>query len=541
MRKGIMLLFVISLFMLMLVVTGCSTKNEKNENSGNTMEQQESGGKSESGNTGAQDRIQYEDSKLDFSFLKLENQKVNKIYSPLSIKYALKMLEEATSGKAKLQISEVVGSQTLTRYSSNQNISLANAFWIRDSFKESVKATYQNTLKEKYGAEVQFDSFATPEKVNSWVSEKTLYLIQNLLEEIDETQNFLLINALGIDLEWKNKFLSTHWEGCSYEHENFGWSSPEQVSSHSFGEEEQMVSGMEIVASVNNYDIMTELGEESIRKTVGNAYKDWARSLTEEDWEFQSEFQGDLSEENIEKNLKAYLEGGTIDGNYTRRGYLSELDSNYKRVDFSTDFSFYVDDEIKVFAKDLKESDGITLQYVGVMPLREELEEYISKMEDATLHQIVDSLKELTPENFKEGVVTEITGYIPKFNFEYNLNLKEDLKQLGVTDVFERGKANLTELSDREGIYIADAIHKANIEFTQDGIKAAAATIFGGAGAGSSFDYIYEIPVEKVDLTFDRPYLFFIREKETGELWFVGTVYEPLSWEEEPERMNTWF
>ena len=128
MRKGIMLLFVISLFMLLLVVTGCSTKNEKNENSGNTMEQRESGGKSESGNTGAQDRIQYEDSKLDFSFLKLENQKENKIYSPLSIKYALKMLEEATSGDAKLQISEVVGSQTLTRYSSNQNISLANAF-----------------------------------------------------------------------------------------------------------------------------------------------------------------------------------------------------------------------------------------------------------------------------------------------------------------------------------------------------------------------------------------------------------------------------
>ena len=33
-------------------------------------------------------------SKFDFAFLKFENEKENKIYSPLSIKYAFKMLEE---------------------------------------------------------------------------------------------------------------------------------------------------------------------------------------------------------------------------------------------------------------------------------------------------------------------------------------------------------------------------------------------------------------------------------------------------------------
>ena len=75
-----------------------------------------------------------------------------------------------------------------------------------------------------------------------------------------------------------------------------------------------------------------------------------------------------------------------------------------------------------------------------------------------------------------------------------------------------------------------DARHKANIEFSNNGIKAAAATsLSGGKGAGGScvFDYRYDVPVKKIDLTFDNPYMIIIRDKNTGEVWFTGTVYEP--------------
>lgn len=54
-----------------------------------------------------------------------------------------------------------------------------------------------------------------------------------------------------------------------------------------------------------------------------------------------------------------------------------------------------------------------------------------------------------------------------------------------------------------------------------------------GSGGGESFDYLYDVPVEKIDLTFDKPYMFIVRNKETGEVWFVGTVYKPLSAKEE--------
>ena len=57
-----------------------------------------------------------------------------------------------------------------------------------------------------------------------------------------------------------------------------------------------------------------------------------------------------------------------------------------------------------------------------------------------------------------------------------------------------------------------------------------------GAGGGGGFDYIYDVPVENVDLTFNKPYMFIIRDKSTGEVWFTGTVYNPLEWNKEPER-----
>ena len=272
---------------------------------------------------------------------------------------------------------------------------------------------------------------------------------------------------------------------------------------------------MEIIASINNYDIVKEIGEANIRETVKNEFKKWAKSISEE--EFKQYCNKDLTDSNIEEEANKYLET-----------YIPAINSNYKRVDYTTDFSIYVDNNIKVFAKDLKEYNGTTLQYIGIMPTTEDLDNYIKNIDKAEIDNIINKLKDLKVENFKSGVVTKITGYIPKFKFEYELNLQKDLQQLGITNVFEEGKANLTGICDDKDTYITGAAHKANIEFTQDGIKAAAATWIGGAGAGSSFDYLYDVPVEEIDLTFDKPYMFLIRDKEDGTIWFVGTVYEPL-------------
>ena len=80
-------------------------------------------------------------SDFSFNFLKIENNKENMIYSPLSIKYALKMLEDGAEGDTKKQIENVIGNEKWVKYNNIEDIlSLANSLYIRDSYKENIKA-----------------------------------------------------------------------------------------------------------------------------------------------------------------------------------------------------------------------------------------------------------------------------------------------------------------------------------------------------------------------------------------------------------------
>ena len=65
--------------------------------------------------------------------------------------------------------------------------------------------------------------------------------------------------------------------------------------------------------------------------------------------------------------------------------FIKQLDSNYKRVDTSTDYYFYIDDNVKAFAKDLKTYNGTTLEYVGIMPTSESFTDLQSRLQHCSL------------------------------------------------------------------------------------------------------------------------------------------------------------
>lgn len=454
---------------------------------------------------------------FDLYFLQLENVKRNKVYSPLSIKYALEMLEEGANGETKEQISNIIGKYKAKKYENSENMSFANAMFIKDSYKESVKDKYLNTLLNKYNAEIMYDSFETPDKINSWISDKTFKLINNLIDDVSK-ENFVLVNALAIDMEWINKIQrESGIYDVKFKHENFSKSvyplSLVEYHQLDFKDYTKKAKSAEIGAVANKYDIVNELGEDKIRETVGAAYEKWLAN--------------DAAQESCNP-------GEDPDVNTYLDQYIKELNTGYKEISSSTDFYFYDNDDVKAFAKDLKTYNGLTLQYVGIMPKKENLDEYVKNTNSKKLNKIIENLKSIELQNFEDGMITEIEGYIPMFNMDYKLNLKSDLNKLGVTNVFDSNKADLSKLTS-EKAYIDDVSHQANIEFSNDGIKASAATTIGGAGAGGcGFEYSYEVPVKKINLTFDNPYLFFVRDKSTGEVWFTGTVYEPVEWEASP-------
>ena len=489
-------------------------------------------------------------SEFELLFLKLENQKENKIYSPLSIKYALKMLEDGTNGESKEQISKLLGKTSLTKYVSNKNLSFANSFFIRDTYKSQVRESYINNLRNKYNAEVKFDSFESADSINNWINEKTFEIIPELTDdETVKTLDFALINALAIDMEWEYKFLNKYADnkyGNAYflheqikrvpveEHgfhdKSLDIYADENVCSNTFKNEneELEISGMRINATINNYDIIKDIGEENIKNIVSEEYRKFAK---EEEYDRNHAYgdfplSEDVSDEGIKKALDEFLPG-----------YISDLKENYHKIGATTDFYVYTDEEVKVFAKDLKEYDGVTLQYIGIMPTKENLDAFIEKVDMKKINGYISNLKDVDEyADFNDGVVTKIYGYIPKFKFEYDLDLMKDLKSCGITDVFDMSKSDLSKMVEGKAV-ISTVLHKANIEFTQDGIKAAAASMLGGEGAGMPFDYFFDVPIEEIDITFDNPYMFLIRDVETNEIWFAGSVYEPLSWDEEPERI----
>ena len=466
---------------------------------------------------------------FDLSFLQLENERTNKVYSPLSIKYTLGMLNEGTSGSSKEQISSIIGNYAPSKYTNSKNLSFANGLFIRNTYKNDIKDEYVSHISDKYNAEIIYDSFSNATNINSWIKNKTLNLIDNLVSDDDVNNlNFALVNALAIDMDWKNKFLENSDTTCYFAHENYGWEAPQTVLTNNFKNIDHKVTGMEIIATINNYDIISDLGEDNIRKTVGEDYRKFINDEMENSGKYSS-YSGeviltkDSTQEEIDNVVNDYL-----------NSYIKEIKENYKMMEKNTDFSFYKDTSVTAFAKDLKEYNGTTLQYVAIMP-EEDLKNYIQNINATSISKILNNLIDLKRENFKEGVITEIKGFIPKFKYEYQLDLVKDLKNMGVEDVFDEQKADLSGITNKKA-YIGNAMHKANIEFTQDGIKASAATLTGGRGGGSDFDHLYDVPIEKVNLTFDKPYMYLIRDKKTGEIWFAGTVYEPLDYEQEDNK-----
>ena len=504
---GIILCFVIIALLIVAIICILVSQNKKgettktgNEKKGYLSEYRMSGNALEN---------------FDLYFMQLENNGKNKVYSPLSIKYALGMLSDGAQGESKKQIDAVIGDYKPKAYPNNEHMSFANAMFIRNSIKDDVKSSYTDLIKSKYNAEVVYDDFNTPDAMNDWISSKTLKLIENLVDQdtVDNHQ-FFLINALAIDMNWVNLIqcaptstnLPCKHYGVHYIHEKYSDYVPEIYSNDDYPamtfNGKDNIKSVTIGASFNNYDIVKELGEENIRKTVGEDYKEFLAKG------------GCGNDLDVESYLNKYIE---------------EINSNYHQEDSSTDFYLYDDDSVKMFAKDLREYDGMTLQYVGIMPKNDSLQDFIQNTDAKKISTLVGSLKELKYSNFKEGVITKVKGSIPLFNYEYELDLESDLKSLGIEDIFDSSKINIKNLLNKTpDDMVISAAHKANIEFSNEGIRAAAVTMLGGGGAaGCSYNYDYEVPVEEIDLTFDKPYMYIIRDKATGEVWFVGTVYEP--------------
>ena len=114
----------------------------------------------------------------------------------------------------------------------------------------------------------------------------------------------------------------------------------------------------------------------------------------------------------------------------------------------------------------------------------------------------------------------EVQLFLPRFRMEYERKLNDDLAALGMVDAFSSMTADLTRLSPVDRLWISRVRQKALVEVTEEGTKAAVVTVGGPVPPP-------EPPPPPVIVRADRPFLFFIRERLTGAILFVGKLAHP--------------
>ncbi|HHM23677.1 MAG TPA: serpin family protein [Bacteroidetes bacterium] len=133
-----------------------------------------------------------------------------------------------------------------------------------------------------------------------------------------------------------------------------------------------------------------------------------------------------------------------------------------------------------------------------------------------------------TPEawhKLRENIAKQtVILFLPRFKMECLLqkNLKQALSAMGMNIAFTPGRANFSRISEAEGkrLFISDILHRTFVKVNEKGTEAAGAT-----AVIISRTSIPEYPTMMVN----RPFLFFIWEKETGAILFVGKVMRPQS------------
>lgn len=153
----------------------------------------------------------------------LQKEPANLLMSPLSVGYALSMLNNGAAGQTQQEISKVLGYKDCSLEDINvlnrkmliasakldRQVSLqtANVAFLRQGMP--VIPDFRNLCKQYYNAEVATVDFSSPQAlglINGWVSDHTGGRIPSMLDKVDANAAFYLLNAMDFKGEWSTPF-----------------------------------------------------------------------------------------------------------------------------------------------------------------------------------------------------------------------------------------------------------------------------------------------------------------------------------------------
>uniref|UniRef100_A0A673HA16 Serpin B6 n=1 Tax=Sinocyclocheilus rhinocerous TaxID=307959 RepID=A0A673HA16_9TELE len=274
-------------------------------------------------------------------------------------------------------------------------------------------------------------------------------------------------------------------------------------------------------------------GEQSyqfVEKFLNDAKRYYEAGLEEVDFEMKSEAArlniNKWVEKNTQGKIKDLLPQGSIDA-MTRLVLVNAIyfKGNWEKKfpkEATRDGQFKLNKNqtkpVKMMQQKM-DSQVLELPYVGknlsmLIILPNEIEDETTGLQKLEKALTYEKLMEWTkPSKMRQQ---EVQAFLPRFKMEETYDMKSLLRSMGMEDVFDWQKVNLSGMSPNNDLVVSKVIHKAFVEVNEEGTEAAAAT--GGVVVIRSFAQMFIA---------DHPFLFFIRHNPSNSILFYGRFCSP--------------
>ncbi|MFA5400972.1 MAG: serpin family protein [Dehalococcoidia bacterium] len=152
--------------------------------------------------------------------------------------------------------------------------------------------------------------------------------------------------------------------------------------------------------------------------------------------------------------------------------------------------------------------DGGELEMVVMLPDQGKFAEFEQSLDAVKVKSIIESI-----------APAQVSLRFPRFKIESEFGLGDALYHMGMPTAFT-SLADFSGMTGNRELVISRVIHKAFVEVDEVGTEAAAATAVVMRATA--------MPVEPMEVTVDRPFIFVIRDIQTGSVIFIGRVVNPL-------------
>lgn len=169
--------------------------------------------------------------------------------------------------------------------------------------------------------------------------------------------------------------------------------------------------------------------------------------------------------------------------------------------------SFYESDNAEAFRYYFKNE---RFCFLGIRP-KGDLDDYLELLDKNELYTLL---------NNENTSYDSVKTFVPYFELDYDVDLKQNLKDLGMVDAFSPVAADFTRAWKAEdGAFISYVKHNTHFELSREGVKAAAVTSIGMDATAAPG---YDPKIKKLYL--DKPFVYMILDKDYNVPMFIGAI-----------------